>query len=76
MLAWLVSIIGFTGGFALLDEQPFAHATLAAYGLFTMAAIACPAVWAHWTTSAILSGKERAMACLALTFALPLLIIG
>lgn len=76
VVAWIVSIIGFVGGFALLDERPFAHAPIAAAALFGLAALACPALWEHWAARALLSGKERAMGCLALAFAMPLLIIG
>ncbi len=75
ILAWTLCIASFLGGLSAEAElaRPIGH-TLS-IGLFAASAFACPALWKIPPLDALLDGRQRAMACVALLLALPLLLV-
>jgi hypothetical protein len=75
LLAWIISIGTFLGGLAVRADMRVPPADIIAGGLFTASVLSCPLIWENWMTSALLSGKERLMGCLALLLALPMVLL-
>jgi hypothetical protein len=75
-IAWIISMSAFMGGLAIGSDLPFAHAYEVSVALLAMAAFSCPALWDNWFTQAILNGKQRAMACVALVLVMPLIVLS
>lgn len=74
-LAWIISIAAFFGGLAVRTDIVPPLSVDLSWGLFAASAFACPPLWRETGLSALLSGRQRAMACLALLLALPLALI-
>lgn len=75
ILAWIISIGAFLGGFAALTDLAPTQAGLIAPGLFVMSALTCPPIWETSLASALLDSKQRIAACIALVLALPLALL-
>lgn len=75
LLAWIISITAFLGGFAARMDLPLVRAETVSTGLFAISALACPLLWEARFTSALLNGRQRVAACLALVLALPLVLL-
>lgn len=76
LVAWIVSVGAFLGGLAAQSDLPSLRGAIIAQGLFAIAVLACPVIWDNIYMRALLAGKERAMTCVALVLALPLLLLG
>ena len=74
-LAWIVCVATFLGGLAAQTDFARALAEPLSNGLFAASFFACPFLWKMPPLSDMLSGKQRAAACIALLLALPLLLI-
>jgi hypothetical protein len=75
LVAWIISAFSFLGGLALQADMHGATADLLSKGLFAAAVLSCPLLWESWLARQLLSGKERAMACVALLLSLPLVLL-
>jgi hypothetical protein len=75
-IAWIISMSAFMGGLAIGSDLPFAHAHEVSIALLAMAAFSCPALWDNWFAQALLNGKQRAMACLALLLLMPMVVLS
>jgi len=75
MLAWILSIATFLGGLSAEAEiaRPLGHTI--STGLFAASLLSCPALWKIPPLDSLLDGRQRAMACVALLLALPLLLV-
>jgi hypothetical protein len=75
LLAWIISIGTFLGGLAVQADMRVPPSGIIAGGLFVASVLSCPILWENWVASAMLSGKERMMGCVALMLALPLVLL-
>lgn len=75
ILAWIISIATFLGGLAVQADMSRALSDTIAPGLFTASFLACPVLWKMPPLDELLDGRQRAMACLALLLALPLVLV-
>ncbi|MEZ5656455.1 MAG: hypothetical protein R3E04_11345 [Sphingobium sp.] len=75
ILAWIICIATFLGGF--VAQQDFARPfdEILSTGLFTASFLACPALWKMPPLCDMLDGRQRAMGCVALLLAVPLVLI-
>ncbi len=74
-LAWIICIACFLGGLSVETDLPRALAETLSGGLFAASFLACPLLWKFPPLCDLLTGKQRAMACLALLLALPLVLV-
>lgn len=74
-LAWIVCIATFLGGVSAQNDLPRALGDILSNGLFAASFLACPVLWKFPPLSDLLTGKQRAAACLALLLALPLVLV-
>ncbi|MGD9810285.1 MAG: hypothetical protein AB7U35_02985 [Sphingobium sp.] len=75
ILAWIICIATFLGGVSAQHDLPRALGEILSGGLFAASFLACPVVWKFPPFSDMLNGKQRAMACVALLLALPLVLV-
>lgn len=79
ILAWIISIATFLGGLAAQADMARPLAETIAPGLFAASFLACPVLWKmpplDELLDELLDGRQRAMACLALLLALPLVLV-
>ena len=75
LLAWIISIAAFLGGFAAQTDLSPVHAETISAGLFVISALTCPFIWESRIASAMLDTRQRVAACLALVLALPLVLL-
>jgi hypothetical protein len=74
-IAWIISALSFLGGLAVQADMHGAQADMLAKGLFAASVFSCPVIWDNAMAKQLLTGKERAMACLALMLSLPLVLL-
>ncbi|MBB6124068.1 hypothetical protein [Sphingobium subterraneum] len=75
-IAWLISICAFMGGLAVKADLPFAHAHDVGNVLLAISVFACPLLWDNWMARALLPGKQRLMACIALVVFVPVILLS
>tara|TARA_R110000787_G_scaffold47695_1_gene115409 strand:+ start:241 stop:480 length:240 start_codon:yes stop_codon:yes gene_type:complete len=75
ILAWIICIGSFLGGFAAQTDLPHGLSATISTGLFWASLLSCPALWKLYPLSDMLNDKQRMMACLALLLALPLVLM-
>lgn len=75
ILAWIISIATFLGGLAVQADMSRHLAETIAPGLFAASFLACPVLWKMPPLDDLLDGRQRAMACVALLLALPLVLV-
>lgn len=75
ILAWIICIGTFLGGLAAQTDLLPPLARPIADGLLVASFLTCPPIWSGAILPEVLNGRQRAMACLALLFALPLVLI-
>lgn len=75
ILAWIISIATFLGGLAVQADMARPLADTIAPGLFAASFLACPVLWKMPPLDDLLDGRQRAMACVALLLALPLVLV-
>ena len=75
IVAWIICIASFLGGLSLQGEGGTPLLAAIATGLYAAALLSCPALWKIPPFDDMLDGRQRAMACLALLLALPLLLV-
>ncbi len=73
-LAWIFSIGSFLGGLALWQDLHSSLARNLTLLLMIASLLCCPLPWRHPVMAEFLTGRMRAMACLAMLVALPLLL--
>lgn len=73
-LGWIISIATFMGGLAAFRDLAAPFAGHLALVLLTASLLTCPLLWRHDIMANWLSGRMRAMACLALLLSLPLIL--
>lgn len=74
-IAWIISALSFLGGLAVQADMHGAQADMIAKGLFAASLFSCPVIWEGMMARQLLTGKERAMACVALMLSLPLVLL-
>jgi len=75
MLSWIIAIGTFLGGLAADHDLPSPLAGNLALLLLGASLLTCPVLWRVPTLADWLNGRMRAMACLAMLLALPLILI-
>lgn len=75
ILAWIICIGTFLGGLSAQTDMSRVMSEELSTGLFAASFIACPLIWKMPPLCDLMDGKQRAMACVALLLALPLLLI-
>ncbi|GLS99630.1 hypothetical protein GCM10007897_10120 [Sphingobium jiangsuense] len=74
-LSWIIAIGTFLGGLAAQHDLPSPVAGNLALMLLGASLLTCPVLWRIPTLADWLTGRMRAMACLALLLTLPLALI-
>lgn len=74
-LGWILSIGTFLGGLAVLHDLRAPLAGHLALLLLLASLLTCPLPWRHPLMAGLLAGRMRAMACLAMLLALPLILL-
>lgn len=72
-IGWIISVCAMLGGLAMKQDLPIPHADQIANGLLFAAFLACPGFWKD--TPFGIGRKPRVMACIAMIFALPLVLM-
>lgn len=78
VIGWIISASALLAGLALQQDfaplvSPGARIALLSKGLFVLAFLACPAIWREKPMG--IGRKPRIMLCLAMLFALPLVLL-
>lgn len=74
-IAWIMSALCFLAGLSVQADMHGAQADMLAKGLFAASLFSCPVIWDNEMAKQLLTGKERAMACVALILSLPLVLL-